>query len=163
MNTTWYGSSHTPFHGASLSSCSKRELSTKNFAFKNFFSQVMGEDCKSSGWLYESERKTVSLEYQVAPLTNCAYLRKAPAPGSLGCASLRPGLGKTAFTDCLEKLQVSFPQSDCLWPQHFSLPQALCPFCQPWLSNHSYFLVPEDRRGNVNFLLTNLLSLTCFS
>lgn len=134
----------------------QKTLPLKIFSHRSHFSQ-MCENCRSSGWLYESERKTVSLEHQAAPLRNWSYLREVthqilglqavPAEGLV--------LEKQQFRKCLEELQDAFSQSDCLWPQHFSLPQALCPFCQPWLSNHNYFLISKDRRGNVNFLLTN--------
>lgn len=53
----------------------QKTLPLKISSHRSHFSQ-MCENCRSSGWLYESERKTVSLEHQVAPLRNWSYLRE---------------------------------------------------------------------------------------
>lgn len=106
VSTTRYSSSHNPFHGAGFSSHSKREFSTINLALKNFSSQVMRNDCRSSGCWHESERKIVSLEDQLAPLRNCAYSGRHQILGPQAVPAEGLVLEKQQFRNCLEKLQV---------------------------------------------------------
>lgn len=93
------------FHHVLKESFPQKTLPLKTFSHRSHLSQVC-EDCRSSGWQHESERKTVSLEYQVAPLRNCAYVRQAPDPGSKAAPAEGLVLEKQQFRNCLEKLQI---------------------------------------------------------